>query len=197
MSRVLLSMPVWRRWVATAAFFAFSAAAAQAATPISFLYTGHGSATVQACVAEPDCLEVTASGVANDWAGLVSPIAGSWEVLAAEVLLGFPAGTVSGSWVFADIGPDGNSLLGSLTGSVAAISPTLAKGEVQFTVEDGTGIFSGATGTGVATVYFDLLSGNYTEAGAFNVVVVPEPSTWALLLAGTALVGLRARRRRD
>ncbi len=195
MSRVLSLFVVWRRCVATAAFFACFAATAQAAAPISFLYTGHGSLTQQACVAEPDCLELSASGVANDWAGLASPISGSWEVLAAGVLLGFPAGTVSGSWVFADIGPDGNSLLGSLTGSISAISATLAKGEIQFTVEDGTGIFSGATGNGLATLYLDLATGNYTEAGAFNVMVVPEPSTLALLLAGAALIALRGRRR--
>ena len=68
MSRVLSLLAIGRRCIATAAFFAFCAAGAQAAVPINFLYTGHGSATLQACVAQADCLEVSASGVANSLA---------------------------------------------------------------------------------------------------------------------------------
>ncbi len=190
-----VSIRALRQWAAAAALTAV-AGLSHAGVSIDFLYTTHGNAVLSPCVGVPACVEVVASGVANDWAGLASPIATDWETLVAFTLTGAPSGTLAGSWVYADTGPDGNSLLGSLSGTFTPLSATLGKGEIVFTIEDGTGIFSGATGGGVATAYLDLLTGNYTEAGAMSVRVVPEPASWALMLGGALLLGLRARRRR-
>ena len=45
--------------------------------------------------------------------------------------------------------------------------------------------------------YWDSNSGDNTDSIAFDVVAVPEPTTWALMLLGFALMGAALRRRQQ
>jgi hypothetical protein len=96
----------------------------------------------------------------------------------------------------------------SLAGdSYTAVSKELLLDLGTLTNEDGSpllldnieGVTWGAVENGMQTLI--LVSDNnfsgtqFTQFLAFQVATVPEPQTWAMLLAGMGLIGLRARRR--
>lgn len=172
------------------AALAGAAGTAPAAAPISFAYTGNGTITSVPC--GPTCLISTVVGVANDWAGMASPIPGSWDVSVTQVV-DLAAMTFTGSFSFVDnSGP--NSFGGTLVGSFAPMSMTVIEGDSVFTVTGGSGMFAGSTGIGQNNFYADLAAGQYVEAGRFDITPVPEPATWVLLASG--LFALSALRRR-
>jgi hypothetical protein len=73
-----------------------------------------------------------------------------------------------------------------------------------FTIDGGTGVFAGASGGGTLTgTHFGALlagipqaSGPSTEHVTFSLTTapVPEPETYAMVLAGLGLIGFKARR---
>lgn len=160
-------------------------ASAGAAPAIGFLYNGHGTIAVVPC--GPTCLSATVTGAADDWAGPVSPIPDSWDVLVSQTV-DLAAMTFAGTFSFTDVGPGANSFYGSLVGTFVPLSPTQIKGEVMYVVSGGSGIFSGATGSGMSTLYSDLAAGQWVDAGKFDITPVPEPST--VLLLGIGLLGI-------
>lgn len=58
------------------------------------------------------------------------------------------------------------------------------------------GVFYGFSESSASISYF-VMSGAYIAATGFTVLAVPEPSTYAMLLGGLALLGYTARRRRS
>lgn len=115
-----------------------------------------------------------------------------------SICLAGPVGPVDGSFLF-HFG--GGSLFGTITGSNAwSSTPMVADLTWAYQVTGGTGRFAGATGSfsGLGTsdgrtpppiisLQFD---GRVTAPG------VPEPASWAILLAGFATVGTVLQRRR-
>jgi PEP-CTERM motif len=71
--------------------------------------------------------------------------------------------------------------------------------ELSYTVLGGNGVFAGATGSGLTTVTITGAPGAdgfpYFEVGQLTVAAVPEPTSWALMLAGGTLLAARRRHR--
>ena len=94
----------------------------------------------------------------------------------------------------------GSTLVGTYTGDLTANSPGLFNNTQDFTVTGGTGIFAGATGSFVGIGLVDFRgptpSAHLTFNGTLNAPGIPEPSTWAMLIAGFLGAGVAARRAR-
>jgi hypothetical protein len=97
----------------------------------------------------------------------------------------------------------GDSLFGTYTGQVA-LNEGVVTGTEWMTVLGGTGRFLNATGLiqSVGVLSFGQVGGqpvgifNGTLSGELNAPAIPEPGSWAMLIAGFGLVGAVARRRR-
>ena len=82
----------------------------------------------------------------------------------------------------------------TLNGNALSFSPT---GAVEF----GSGAFNGLTGTSFQLIVMGTVSGvgggkGASYAGTLNVTPVPEPETYALMLAGLGVMGFIAMRRK-
>jgi hypothetical protein len=96
----------------------------------------------------------------------------------------------------------GGSLTGSYSGDVTpTANPAVVNNITNYLVTGGTGKFAGASGIFTATGTLELASGlninTQAISGTINAPAVPEPATWAMLIAGFGLVGGMQRRRRD
>ncbi len=92
------------------------------------------------------------------------------------------------------------SLTGSYSGDVTPTgSPDLVNNVTNYLVTGGTGTFAGASGAFTATGTLELASGlninTQSLSGTINAPNIPEPATWAMLIAGFGLVGMALRRR--
>ena len=115
---------------------------------------------------------------------------------------GPPGGPIDGNFQIA-FANDG--FFGTLTGTTAqnAMTPTFFDFFIDYTILGGTGRFAGATGTFAtgagsgADVRFrpSQITLNLVN-GVIDAPAVPEPATWALLIAGFGAVGGAMRRRR-
>jgi hypothetical protein len=187
-----------RRCVAMAVLLASGSALAET---LVFSYTGNGAAvSVSApfpCATDPaGCIDVVVNGVANDWNGATSPIAGSWLV-EYSFSQGLATGLVAG--IFNFTGVDGApSFGGTATGLVQSppgLPPGVWTGTLNSVITNGTGAFMGATGFGWHTLTVNFGAGaTHLESGVFSLTPVPEPASWALFGMGLLAAGAWARR---
>ena len=170
------------------------AAASTPASAVDILTIGHGTTAATPCSSIPNCLDITAIESVNDYVGLASPIPDSWTFS-----LSFRAinGIGSGTWKLSDLSPAGNDLFGTSTHMQEAFSANLLRDTVQIVISGGSGIFAGATGTGLATAYINVANGTAVDSSVFSVTLVPEPSTLALMVIGLLTVSMLASRRRS
>jgi hypothetical protein len=105
---------------------------------------------------------------------------------------------------------DGDTLTGSYIGTLTNGGALGLVDNLQtFTIAGGTGEFAGATGTFIGTGKIQFPTGpaapgappvvpvsQITFSGVINAPAVPEPATWAMLIAGLGGVGGLLRRRR-
>lgn len=95
----------------------------------------------------------------------------------------------------------GGSLFGTYSGT-ASLSNGVVAGIENLIVTGGTGRFLNATGAIVSsgTLTFGLANGvtvgifNGTVTGVLNAPAIPEPATWAMMIAGFGILGSAARR---
>ncbi|HRD99565.1 MAG TPA: hypothetical protein PLA97_24525 [Rubrivivax sp.] len=167
-------------------------APAQAAQQFS-PYSGQGNLSVFDAAAGT-------GGWVGSLQGLVHPLNGDPFDLVSVVLFSVdgPSRTLSGQFEWTGAFDLGSSLFGRLTGTVSDDDILLQGGQfaLDYLIDGGTGVFSGAGGFGLAFVDFDpLASGdNYREAGLV-VASVPVPNS--MLLAMAALVLMAALHRRQ
>lgn len=116
---------------------------------------------------------------------------GGFYDLTSSFVFNLLAGTGSGSFTFES---GANSFSGTISTTATATGFL-----VGYTVLSGSGLFAGLTGSGSGVVTaIDPLSSppvRYFESG--SVTLVPEPATWLMWLAGSALLlgAVRAGRR--
>lgn len=101
---------------------------------------------------------------------------------------------------------DGSTIFGTYTGQIfATATPGVIGNTVVSLVTGGTGLFLNATGTieATGTLTFGFIEGigqvgNATEtfSGRLDIPAIPEPSNWAMMIAGFGLAGGVARRTR-
>ncbi|TAJ71552.1 MAG: PEP-CTERM sorting domain-containing protein [Phenylobacterium sp.] len=96
----------------------------------------------------------------------------------------------------------GDELFGTTAGELVAIAgmPGYFDSFVHYVVTGGTGRFLGASGAfegvGVLNRTVPRPINSLTLAGELDLPAVPEPATWALMIAGFGLAGASLRRRR-
>lgn len=94
----------------------------------------------------------------------------------------------------------GNALIGTYSGFLDFISPGMYTVNQTHLVTGGTGIFFNANGTFASSGTLSFLTGRPTVAqtfsGTLNLIAVPEPSTWVMLISGFGLLGGAMRRRK-
>lgn len=98
---------------------------------------------------------------------------------------------------------EGDSFFGTYAGTVELANGTIT-GTENLVVTGGTGRFLNATGTILATgtLTFGMVDGatvgifDGVVNGTLNAPAIPEPATWAMMIAGFGLAGATARRRR-
>ncbi len=114
-----------------------------------------------------------------------------------------PDGSNPNAGTFTFSVPGGDSFAGTFVGS---IQQATAQGDttylLNYTIISGTGIFTGATGTGTSAGDLNVITGATTDRLTLTILApgltapVPEPATMLLLGAGLAGVGAVTRKRR-
>ena len=175
---------------ANATTFAFSGTR-QNVTPVVGTPGGRCGAAITVAITPGN---LSASGVSN---------LGAFSLSESHCIAGLPPNPYDQGrfeWTFAD----GATLFGTYTGA-ASLSPT--PGVFALTsdavVGGGTGRFLGATGSfsTVGKLRLGMVDGQRVSigegvfTGAINAPAIPEPGTWALMIAGFGATGAALRRR--
>jgi hypothetical protein len=179
---------------AVAALALAGAGVARADANIQFSFAAGGFGVIGPCADGGDCQDAFTVGDADDTAGNLFAIPGDWSQFLNFTLVP-STGTVSGTWSLFDNGSAFNDLSGTFTGQWLQLPAGQSQLTLQYAVTDGGGLFAGASGSGQSLLTADA-DFNYTEVGHFSISAVPEPSDYALLIAGLGVVGLVARRQR-
>jgi hypothetical protein len=145
------------------------------------------------------CYEITTQGLAYETGGIPGLNAWSFEGVMQFIdfgIGGFGAGIdgANGGWRFDDL--FGND---SLWGSFATVLGANDAGVISYAIEGGSGLFSGAFGSGSSS--FAVTGGSfpklfsYYESGSMRVAVT-EPGVLSLFALGLIALALATRRRR-
>jgi hypothetical protein len=160
------------------------------AAPITFSFTNVGSIdNITSCGF--GCNTLQTSGDLYVGGSVVGSFAGTMKVLG----FGVSAVDSASTWSFLDISGL-NNLFGTLSGDLIGLLQLGGGGSLNYTIDGGTGFFSGAAGGGSSV--FGFSGSNYIEVGSLSVSTasVPEPAMTTLLLAGFGMVAVVAFRRR-
>jgi hypothetical protein len=92
---------------------------------------------------------------------------------------------------------NGNTFSGSVnfTDVLRENNGTSYKG--QFNITGGTKLFAGATGSGTFSGFDNFNGGTTNHNAIFSVTALPEPETYAMMMAGLGVMGVVASRRKN
>ena len=186
----------WSGLVGLLAFFGLASGTASA-TPIDFSF--HNTGTVDTDYCSWDCGVMHTEGELKIFGVTFGTFTGTLNVVG----LGHADVLDTSTWQFVDTSGS-NSLSGTLSGDLWGLIGLIGTGSLDYIVDQGTGVFSGATGSGWSTYSFspDFFRQvvSYDERGQMHVDVgsvrIPEPAVSTLLLAALAGAGMLAYRRR-
>jgi hypothetical protein len=127
---------------------------------------------------------------------------GNFSYTASHCIAGPPPGPYYDGLFTWDFGAD--TLTGTYTGTLAALGPGLFGVTESILFSGGTGRFAGASGNALFTgeVSFGQFNGlpasfgSGSFDGSLTAPGIPEPASWAMMIAGFGIAGAVQRRRR-
>jgi len=165
------------------------------ANSIAITYSLSGVGTVVGATATTLTLDAQANG--SILSGRAS-LDAAWNPVtySDESVLDFTTGLLHGNFNLTL--QDGDTLTGTVDEDDSAIdaSPTQTGPFTQtLTFTGGTGEFAGLTGSASGNGFLGTTDFTVSGTGQLNTSAVPEPASWAILLAGLAILILRGRTR--
>jgi hypothetical protein len=179
----------WAGFLAVFGFLSLTSGTASA-TPITFDFTNVGSiSNIASC--GMGCSTFNTSGDLLVGGVDVGSFAGTLKVV--SIGLGIAGVADTSTWTFLD-SSGSNSLMGTLSGDLLGLLKLAGGGALSYDVNGGSGVFTGATGSGSSV--FGFYGSSYVETGRMTVNTVPEPAANAMMLAALGMLGYMAWRRR-
>lgn len=173
---------------------ACASAATAASATFSYSVSGQGNQVVDPVTGILSYAFVPDGAVATPFGPLLVSYSGE-----INLALTPPSGPTMALWDFGAVG----TFFGPGIEFILAVDPEtfIAPFYGTSTIVGGTGIFAGATGTTSYDGLFNVATGaaqfvERIEISGPNVPEIPEPETWAMLIAGFGLVGSALRRKR-
>lgn len=170
---------------------------AAAAPAASIMFTGSATNTNGPPQADPACAPLLRISFGPAGTQGTSNL-GAFTYSQAHCTTGGPGPYSGGQFTYSFGG--GDTLFGTYSG-LASPSGTmgLLNNSIDLVVTGGTGRFLGGTGTITGTGTVDFRQGaprqTLSLSGALDLPGIPEPASWALMIAGFGLAGRSLRRR--